>query len=104
MKNDHQSLKYFLEERVSSPAQPKWVRKLMGYDYELTYKKGKDNLVADSLSLTFDDQGSLSAISMPVPNWLHNRVMSMTLHYLKSSNAWTTALLLSHITLGMVLH
>ena len=78
----------------------------MGYDYEITYKKGKDNIVADSLSRTFDDQGSLSAISMPVPNWFNrfNRVMSMTLHYLKSSNAWTTTLLLSHITLGMVLH
>src|SRR5713226_4811937 len=33
-----------------------------------------------------------------------SRVMSMTLHYLTSSNAWTTTLLLFHITLGMVLH
>ena len=42
----------------------------MGYDYEITYKKGKDNLVADALSCTFDDHASLSAISMPIPNWL----------------------------------
>ena len=40
----------------------------MGYDYDITYKKGKDHLVTDALSRTFDDQGSLSAISMPVPN------------------------------------
>ena len=72
IKTDHQSLKYFLEQCVSSPAQPKWVSKLMGYDYEITYKKGKDNIVADALSRTFDDQGSLSAISMPVPNWLQS--------------------------------
>ena len=44
----------------------------MGYDYEITYKKGKDNIVADALSCTFDDQGSLSAISIPVPNWLQS--------------------------------
>ena len=36
----------------------------MGYDYEITYKKGKDNIVVDALSLTFDDHGSLSAISI----------------------------------------
>ena len=42
----------------------------MGYDYEITYKKGKDNLVADALSRTFDDHASLSAISMPILNWL----------------------------------
>ena len=42
----------------------------MGYDYEITYKKGKENLVEDSLSHTFDDHISLSSISMPIPNWL----------------------------------
>ena len=44
----------------------------MGYDYEITYKKGKDNLVADALSRTFDDHASLSAISMRIPNWLQS--------------------------------
>ena len=44
----------------------------MGYDYEITYKKGKENLVADALSRTFDDHASLSAISMPIPNWLQS--------------------------------
>ena len=42
----------------------------MGYDYEITYKNGKHNLVADALSRTFDDHGSLLAIYMPIPNWL----------------------------------
>ena len=42
----------------------------MGYDYEITYKNGKDNLVADALSRTFDDQISLLVISMPFPIWL----------------------------------
>jgi hypothetical protein len=47
---DHQSLKYFLEQRISSPEQQKWVTNLFGYDYEIIYKKGKDNVVADALS------------------------------------------------------
>ena len=52
IKIDHQSLKYFLEQWVSSLTQQKWVRKIMGYDYEIAYKKGKDNLVVDSLFRT----------------------------------------------------
>ena len=55
-----------------TPTQQKWVRKIMGYDYEITYKKGKDNLVADAISYTFDDHASISAISMPIPNWLQS--------------------------------
>jgi hypothetical protein len=50
IKTDHQSLKYFLEQCISSPEQQKWVTKLFGYDYEIIYKKGKDNVVADALS------------------------------------------------------
>ena len=33
---------------------------------------GKDNLLADALSRTFDDHVSLSTISMPIPNWLQS--------------------------------
>ena len=44
----------------------------MVYDYEITYKKVKDNIVAGSLSRTFDDHISLSSISMPIPNWLQS--------------------------------
>jgi len=36
------------------------VTKLFGYDYEITYKKGKDNVVVDTLSRKYEDEGSLS--------------------------------------------
>ena len=42
IKTDHQSLKYFLEQRISSLEQQKWVTKLFGYDYQNIYKKGND--------------------------------------------------------------
>jgi hypothetical protein len=50
IKTDHQILKYFLEQRISSQEQKKWVTKLFDYDCEIIYKKGKDNFVVDALS------------------------------------------------------
>lgn len=32
------------------PFQQKWVAKLLGFDYEIQYKQGVDNSVADALS------------------------------------------------------
>jgi hypothetical protein len=50
VKTNHYSLKYFLEQRLSSKEQQKWVTKILGYDFEIVYKKGKKNVVADALS------------------------------------------------------
>jgi hypothetical protein len=50
IKTDHHSLKYFLEQQLSSLEQNKWLTKLLGYDYEIIYKKGKNNIVDDTLS------------------------------------------------------
>jgi hypothetical protein len=63
IKTDNQSLKYFLEQRLSSPEQQKWVTKLFGYDYEIICKKGKDNVVVDALSRKYEDEGSLFSLS-----------------------------------------
>lgn len=40
-----------MEQRLSSLEQHKWVTKMLGYDYETIYKKGKDNVVECALSL-----------------------------------------------------
>lgn len=50
IKTDHQSIKYLIDQRISTPSQYKWLARLMVYDYSITYKKGQDNLVADALS------------------------------------------------------
>jgi hypothetical protein len=70
IKIDHQSLKYFLEQCISSPEQQKWVTKLFGYDYEIIYKKGKDNVVVDALSRKYEDEGSIFSFSLIVLDWL----------------------------------
>eukprot|EP00253_Pinus_taeda_P030582 PITA_30582 len=49
VKKDHDTLKYFLEQILSSEESQKWVTKLLGYDFEIIYKKRKQNVVADAL-------------------------------------------------------
>lgn len=50
IRTDHRSMKYILEQKISSMEQQCWVSKLLGYDYEVVYKKEVDNVVADALS------------------------------------------------------
>eukprot|EP00253_Pinus_taeda_P009692 PITA_09692 len=37
VKTDHDSLKYFLEQTLSSEKQQKWIIKMLGYDFEIIY-------------------------------------------------------------------
>jgi hypothetical protein len=71
VKTDHDSLKYFLEQRLSSEEQQKWVTKILGYDFEIIYKKGKKNVVAEALSRKDEYvEAFLCAISIIQPNWI----------------------------------
>jgi hypothetical protein len=63
IKKDHQSLNYFLEQRLSSTEKKKWVTKLFGYDYEIIYRKGEENVVVHSLSRKYEEEGSLFSFS-----------------------------------------
>lgn len=49
IKTGHQSLKFLLQQRITTPAQQKWLVKLMGFDFEVLYKKGTENTAADAL-------------------------------------------------------
>ncbi|GJY62375.1 putative mitochondrial protein [Tanacetum coccineum] len=50
IKTDHISLKYLVDQRMSTPTQLKWLPKLIGFDFEIVYKKGVDNVTTDALS------------------------------------------------------
>ena len=68
VKTDHDSLKQFLEQRLSSEEQQKWVTKMLGYEFEIIYKKGKLNVVADALSRKNEEvEALLCAIQ---PDWI----------------------------------
>ena len=71
VKNDHDSLKYFLEQRLFSKEQKRWVTKMVGYDFEIIYKKGKLNVVAYALSIKDEEvEAFICAISIIQPNWI----------------------------------
>nr|GEV36650.1 hypothetical protein [Tanacetum cinerariifolium] len=62
-KTDHFSLKYLLNQKLTTPFQFKWLPKILGYDYKIVYKKGSKNVVADALS-RMDTSGKLLKISV----------------------------------------
>ena len=60
-----------MEQRLSSEEQQKWLTKMLGYDFEIIYKKGKLNVVADALSRKNEEvEAFLCAISIIQPDWI----------------------------------
>ncbi|XP_004305750.1 PREDICTED: uncharacterized protein LOC101309860 [Fragaria vesca subsp. vesca] len=47
---DHRTIQYFLDQKISTPTQQKWLLKLAGYDYTIHFKAGKNNAGLDTLS------------------------------------------------------
>ena len=72
VKMDHGSLKYFLKQILSLEEQKKWVTNMLGYDFDIIYRKGKQNFVANSLSRKDEDVEALfCAISIIQPDWIN---------------------------------
>ncbi|KAL8113758.1 hypothetical protein AgCh_020885 [Apium graveolens] len=65
IRTDHFSLKYLLDQRISTSPQQHWISKLLGYDFQVEYKAGRENRVADALSRRDDNVGLIAAISGP---------------------------------------
>ena len=71
VKTNHDSLKHFLEQRLSSEEQQKWVTKMLVYDFEIIYRKGKLNVVAYALSRKNEEvEALLCSISIIQPDWI----------------------------------
>lgn len=47
---DQKSLKWLLQQKISTPFQQFWLSKFMGFNYDIQYKSGKENLVTNALS------------------------------------------------------
>lgn len=61
IKTDHESLKHLMEQRITTSLQQRWLSKLMGFDYMVQYRKGKENHAADALS-RLHEEAELSVI------------------------------------------
>ena len=69
IKTDQQSLRYIHDQRLVEGIQHKLLVKLLGYNYKVEYKKGKENKVADALSRV-QHTTTVQAISLVVPVWI----------------------------------
>ncbi|KAL4281717.1 hypothetical protein GQ457_03G008900 [Hibiscus cannabinus] len=61
---DQQALRELTQQTIQTPEQQKWLSKLIGYDFEIRYRPGKLNAVADALSREVG--ASLMAFSRPL--------------------------------------
>ncbi|WVZ70681.1 hypothetical protein U9M48_019324 [Paspalum notatum var. saurae] len=66
LRTDHWSLKFILDQRLTTIPQHTWVSKLFGYDLTVEYKPGKQNVVADALSRR-DEESTLAVHALTGP-------------------------------------
>jgi hypothetical protein len=65
VRTDHFSLKYLLDQRLSTIPQHAWVSKLFGYQFTVEFKPGKQNTAADALSCCDEEGSAVFALSLP---------------------------------------
>jgi hypothetical protein len=66
VRTDHVSLKYLLNQRLSTIPQHQWVSKLLGLDFRMEYKHGASNGITDALSWWDSDEPIMvHALSAP---------------------------------------
>lgn len=82
IKTDHKSLAYLLEQNLHSELPRKAMTRLMGMQFKLVYKKGKDSVAADALSRV-GYMLALQDVSSVKPLW----VQEITNSYITDSRA-----------------
>ena len=62
VRTDHRSLKYILDQRLTTIPQHTWVTKLFGYDLDVVYHPGRQNAAAYTLSRQDEEAFSIHAL------------------------------------------
>jgi hypothetical protein len=65
VRTDHYSLKFLLDQRLSTVPQHQWLSKLFGFDFAVEYRPGRLNSAADALSRRDEDAVAACALSGP---------------------------------------
>jgi hypothetical protein len=67
VKMNHYSLKYLLDQHLTTIPQHQWISKLIGYDFQVQYKPDTSNTVADALSRRdAGEDGQSAVVSAPI--------------------------------------
>ena len=82
IRTDHQSLTFLGEQQLQSDWQKKAMAKLMGLQFQIVYKKGKENVVADALSRVGRVM-ALTTVTEVQPAW----IMEVTNSYVTDPEA-----------------
>lgn len=69
IRTDHKSLSYLTEQNLQSDLQRKAMTRMMGLQFKVVYKKGKENIAADALSRV-GHLMALQAVSEATPLWI----------------------------------
>jgi hypothetical protein len=64
VRTDHFSLKYLLDQWLSTIPQHAWVSKLFGYQFSVEFKPGRQNVTADALSRWHEDDVVVYTLSI----------------------------------------
>lgn len=73
---DHHNLKNLLNQIIQTPEQQYFLSKLLEYSYTIIYKRGRENIAADSLSCLPSGEEEiksnqiLTLTCQPLPDWL----------------------------------
>lgn len=71
IQTDHKSLKELLTQVIQTPEQQHYLAKLLGFSYEIRYKPGSSNIVADALSRSLEpNSAEIHSLSVPQPIFL----------------------------------
>lgn len=78
IKTDHFSLKFLRDQMITTSLQQKGITKLLGLHYDIQYRKGAENLVADALSRRFEigEEEKCLGLSIAQPKWVSEVVES----------------------------
>lgn len=66
---DQQSLKYLLDQREITLDYKRWLTRIFGYEFDIEYKTGSENKVADGLS-RIDHSEKVDLLALTVPSSL----------------------------------
>jgi hypothetical protein len=61
VRTDHYSLKFLLNQRLSTVPQHQWISKMFSFDFSVEYRSGRLNTVADALSRRDTEEVALSS-------------------------------------------